>query len=110
MSESLSEKKEVEASMSVHVFSVSAAMVGVCLTVVQLIQLNNGQAKNTIADELLALDSILFLLACFVSFLALKTRKKPRVRRALENISDGFFLIALSTVVVTCSLVVYSLI
>ena len=51
-------KDEVEASISVDVFSVSAAMVGVCLTAIQLIKMNGAQAGHTIVDELLAFDAI----------------------------------------------------
>ena len=103
-------KEEVEASISVDVFSVSAAMVGVCLTVIQLIQMNAAQKPNTIVDEILAFDSILFMVACVVSFLALKSKRHSRFKKIMENISDGCFLLAISTMVVAITLVVYTFI
>ena len=102
-------KEEVEASISVDVFSVSAAMVGVCLTVIQLIKMNGAQAAHTIVDELLAFDAIFFMMACFISFLALKNKRHSRLKKTCENAGDGCFLLALSTMVVAIALVVFSL-
>lgn len=102
-------KEEVETSISVDVFSVSAAMVGVCLTVIQLIQMNPVQKANTVVDEILAFDSIIFMIACVVSFLALKSKRRSRSKKVLENIGDGCFLLAISTMVVAITLVVYTL-
>ncbi len=101
--------EEIETSISVDVFSVSAAMVGVCLTVIQLIQMNPEQKGNTVVDEILAFDAIVFMVACVVSFLALKSKRRSRVKKILENISDGSFLLAISTMVVAITLVVYTL-
>jgi hypothetical protein len=110
MKEVLIEKEEVEDSISVHVLSVSAAMVGVCLTVIQLIKMNGGQCQNTLVDEVLAGDSIFFLVACCVSFLALKTKRKSHRRKILENVGDFSFLIGLSTMVFAAAAVVLALI
>jgi len=103
-------KEEIETSISVDVFSVSAAMVGVCLTVIQLIQMNANQKAYTIVDEILAFDAIFFMIACFVAFLALKGKKRSPAKKILENVSDGSFLLAISTMVVAITLVVYSMV
>lgn len=103
------QKEEVETSISVDVFSVSAAMVGVCLTVIQLIKMNGTQSPNTIVDEILALDAIVFMVACVISFLALKSKRHSRFKKIMENIGDGCFLLAISTMVVAITLVVYTL-
>ncbi|MFH1209143.1 MAG: hypothetical protein V1673_06295 [Candidatus Omnitrophota bacterium] len=101
-------KEEIETSISVDVFSVSAAMVGVCLTVIQLIKMNGEQMSNTIVDEILALDSVVFMMACILSFLALKSKRHSRLKKIMENIGDGCFLLAISTMVVAITLVVYT--
>lgn len=101
-------KEEVEKSISVDVFSVSAAMVGVCLTVIQLIQMNGDQKAHTIVDEILAFDAIFFMIACVTSFLALKSKRHSRFKKILENTGDGCFLLAISTMVVAIALVVYT--
>lgn len=107
MTESL-QREEIETSISVDVFSVSAAMVGVCLTVIQLIQMDATRKPVTVIDEILAVDSIVFMLACVFSFLALKSKRHSRMKKALENIGDGCFLLAISTMVVAITLVVYT--
>jgi len=104
-----STREEIEASISVDVFSVSAAMVGVCLTVIQLIQMNTAQKPNTVVDEILAFDAIIFMIACAASFLALKSKRRSRFKKTMEAIGDGCFLIAISTMVVAITLVVYTL-
>jgi hypothetical protein len=103
-----SKKEEIETSISVDVFSVSAAMVGVCLTVIQLIQMNGNQKANTIVDEILALDSIVFMIACIAAFLALKGKRHSQFKKIMENIGDGCFLLAITTMVVAITLVVYT--
>ena len=108
MTESLI-KEEIEKSISVDVFSVSAAMVGVCLTVIQLIQMNPAQKANTIVDDILAFDSIVFMVACVASFLALKSKRHSRFKKIMESTGDGCFLLAISTMVVAITLVVYSI-
>jgi len=104
----ISKKEEIETGISVDVFSVSAAMVGVCLTVIQLIKMNAGQSKYTVVDEILAFDSIIFMIACISAFLALKSQRHSLFKKKLEHISDGCFLTAISTMVVAITLVVYT--
>ena len=102
------QKEEVETSISVDVFSVSAAMVGVCLTVIQLIQMNAAQKPGTIVDEILAFDAVVFMMACIISFFALKSKRHSRFKKIMENAGDGCFLLAISTMVVAITLVVYT--
>lgn len=105
-----SSKDGISTSISVDVFSVSAAMVGVCLTVIQLIQMNEKQKAYTIVDEMLAFDSILFLVSCILSFLALKSHRHSKIKKIFENTGDASFLLAISTMVVAITLVVHALI
>ena len=77
---------------------------------IQLIQMNANQKAYTIVDEILAFDAIFFMIACFVAFLALKGKKRSPAKKILENISDGSFLLAISTMVVAITLVVYSMV
>jgi hypothetical protein len=58
----------LEHDICIHIFTVSSAMVGVCLTVIGLIRvvITLGTA-DTLADDFLAADALLFLisLVCF---------------------------------------------
>ncbi len=55
----------LEQDICIHIFTVSSAMVGVCLTVIGLIRvvITFGRA-DTLADDFLAGDALLFLISC----------------------------------------------
>jgi hypothetical protein len=57
-------ENHLEEDISIHIFTVSSAMVGVCLTVIGLIRvvITFGKA-DTVADDLLAADAFLFLIS-----------------------------------------------
>ena len=57
----------LEQDICIHIFTVSSAMVGVCLTVIGLIRvvITFGRA-DTLADDFLAGDALLFLISCFL--------------------------------------------
>ena len=101
--------KRLEDDIAIHILSVSAGMVGVCLTVIGLIRvvitLRNA---DTFADDLLAFDAILFLVACLTSYWALRTRSAQRMYR-LERFADVVFLLALVLMVANCAFIVYAI-
>lgn len=106
--EAQSEKGKIETSVEIDIFGVSAAMVGVCITVIQLIQMSRDQKIRTITDEILAVDSILFLTSCFSAYFYLYFKNQPKQRRFFERLAHGTFLLGLSTIVVVCALMAYS--
>jgi hypothetical protein len=96
-----------EENISVHIFSVSSAMVGVCLTVIGIIHILTTYCKTqTIADDIMAIDAIFFLCACAVSYFAIKTKERKR-RLLLERMADGIFLSGLAIMVFMCLFIVY---
>src|SRR6059036_4028621 len=99
----------LEQDICVHIFTVSSAMVGVCLTVIGLIRvvITLGTA-DTLADDLLAADALLFLISSLLSYWALRSRGLRRMHR-LERIADGIFIIAMIGMVVVCALVAYTI-
>jgi len=103
-------QKELEADICVLVFSVSAAMVGVCLTVIGIFRLfTHVRELQTYGDDLLAIDAGLFLISCLLSYWALRTRRRRRMR-GLELIADVIFLIALCLMAIICGLITYALV
>jgi len=86
----------------VHIFAVSAGMVGVCLTVIGLFRvittLNN---VSSIGDDLLAINALAFLTSFILSYIALRTRESKR-HHQLEKIADAIFLTALSMMAIIC--------
>jgi len=102
-------ENHLEEDISIHIFTVSSAMVGVCLTVIGLIRvvITFGKA-DTVADDLLAADAFLFLLSCLLSYSALRTRSKRRMHR-MERIADSIFILAMILMVVICAFITYAI-
>jgi hypothetical protein len=99
----------LQENICVHIFSVSAAMVGVCLTVIGIIQIViKAQGATTIADDLLAIDALLFLVACILSYLSMRSQSVTRIHKT-ESIADGIFILALVFMVVICVIVAYEI-
>jgi hypothetical protein len=98
-----------DAKLAVHIISVSAAMVGVCLTVIGLFQVVQGlHGLDNPADNILALDAVVFLFACLLAYASLRSRS-PRRRRRLERMADGCFLCALVIMTVMAGTIAFEL-
>lgn len=101
--------KKRETDISVHVFTVSSGMVGVCLTVIGLIRVVVTLRQiGTIADDLLSFDALLFLVASLLSYTALRT---PSLRRMklLEGWADRIFIVAMILMTVVCGILTYAI-
>ena len=102
-------KRQLEADICVHIFSVSAALVGVCLTVIGLLRVIISTNKvETFVDDLLAADAVLFLFSCLLSYWALRTRSLYRMHR-VERVADTIFLVGLFLMVLICSAIAYAI-
>lgn len=99
----------LEQDICIHIFTVSAGMVGVCLTVIGLIRvvITLGRA-DTLADDFLAGDALLFLVSCLLSYWALRPRSLHRMHR-MERIADAIFIIAMIAMVIICALITYTI-
>ena len=99
----------LEHDICIHIFTVSSAMVGVCLTVIGLIRvvITLGSA-DTLADDLLAGDALLFLISCLLSYWALRSRSLRRMHH-LEKIADGIFILAMIGMGIICALITYTI-
>lgn len=102
-------KTSLDENIAIHLFSVSAGMVGVCLTVIGLVQIViHSRKEDTLADDLLFVDAILFLLSCLLSYWALRKRNIKRLHK-IEEAADIIFVIALILMVVICGFIAYTL-
>lgn len=100
MSQLVPQRDPLDNDLCVHIFTASAAMVGVCLTVIGIIRVVISLRKaDLFVDDLLVVDAMLYLFACLLSYWALRTRSLRRNHR-LERIADAAFLIALTLTVV----------
>jgi len=98
-----------EENICIHIFSVSAGMVGVCLTVIGLIRvvITLGRA-DTLADDFLAGDAVLFLTASLLAYTALRSHGAGRIWH-LERWADWIFIIAMTMMVAICAFIAYAI-
>lgn len=103
------QQTQLEEDTCVHIFNVSAGMVGVCLTVIGLVQVVITMRQvDTIADDLLALDAMLFLLSGLAAYWALRTRNVRRMHR-VERFADYVFTLAFIVMAMICIFITYAL-
>jgi len=84
-------------------------MVGVCLTVIGLVQIVAALSKTgTFADDLLAIDSLMFLTASLSSYWVLRARNARRSHQ-VERFADAVFIIAMTLMACICGFLVYEI-
>ena len=92
----------------VHIFTASAALVGVCLTVIGIIRVVISLRRSDVfGDDLLAINAMLYLAACLTSYWALRTRSLGRNHR-LERRADVLFLAALTLTAVNAAFIAWA--
>jgi hypothetical protein len=103
------DKTRLEEDICIHIFTVSSAMVGVCLTVIGPIRvvITLGKA-DTLADDFLASDALLFLTSCLLSYAALRARSFRR-RHLIERTADVVFITAMVVMTVICGFITYAM-
>jgi hypothetical protein len=103
MSESPSDTEHAFAH-TLTVFSVSAGMIGVCMTGIGLVKVvSEAKGVDTLCDDLMAIDAIVFGFAALLGFRGLQ--RFVRHQRALSHhLMDWVFLIALGLTIVICAL------
>lgn len=110
MADPAPEKLRADHDLSVHIFTASAGMVGVCITVMGLFRISDRlRDLSNFSQELLAMNSVAFLASCILAYLALRTRPQRR-RYLVEKWADGIFFIGLCLMAVICALIAYELI
>lgn len=68
-------------------------MVGVCITVISLVQLIPKNSVSTLIDQILAVNSLVFLLSAWLSYWTLRSEQQLQ---HLEQLADRLFLGGLS--------------
>jgi hypothetical protein len=102
------QEHELTLALYSQMFAVAGAMVGVCLTVIGVIRLIiEVKGYRTIADDLVAVDGILFLLACVSSFFMLRVRDQGH-RRMFRVLTDIVFLLAMVLMMAICVLITWA--
>ena len=86
-----------------YVFSGSTTMSGVCITVIALFKVMNVNAK-TYADEILGIDTFIFIVSAFLSYLTLRSSHAWK----LERYADYFFFAGLTVLLLVGVIIVFS--
>lgn len=88
---------------------IAAGMIGVCLTGIGLLQVVVSVSRRaTLADDLLSLDALLFLIALLSSYFALRLNSAQRLQR-LERIADAAFISAMVLMSIACFVITYAI-
>jgi L-asparagine transporter-like permease len=107
MSQEKSTPEVPDHDIAIPIFTVSAGLVGVCLTVITITHaMTGGQRFHKFVDDLLAIDAMVFLTSCVLSYCVLRSRGKRRTHH-LETTADFVFLFGLLGLVIVCALIVW---
>lgn len=88
---------------------IASAMVGVCLTGIGLLHVGIAYGRRaSIADDLLAIDSLLFLVATLTSYVSLRSLDRHRLH-TLERVADATFITAMLLLTAACFVITYAL-
>jgi hypothetical protein len=91
-----------------HLLSLSGTLAGLCITGVTLFHaLGNSSLPETVADDALAISALLFLVCTYTIFFALRTTRDA-LAFALESAADVLFLLALTGMVASGFIMVYT--
>lgn len=96
----------VTQDLSKHILPVAATMVGVCMTVITIMQLAPKNNVSSWADDLIALDSLFFLASTMLSYWSIR-HKENLV--SIEQLADRSFLVGMVFMVVINFLVAFEL-
>lgn len=92
-----------------RLLSTSASMTGVCVALLSVVQIIADSRKiQTLADDALAVDSLFFLLCCYLAIWALRTRHPARAH-LLSKTVDYLFLTGMTGLVVIGFMIVYTI-
>jgi hypothetical protein len=98
------DKKQTDISQ--HILPVAATMVGVCMTVITVMQIAPKSRLTSLADDCLAIDSLLFLVSTLLSYWTIRPAQS---NQKLELWADRFFLLGMIFMVVISFLVAFEL-
>lgn len=91
-----------------QLLSLSGTLAGLCITGVALFHtIGRGTLPGTLADDMLAISALFFLLCSYLIFFALRVAREDLAQR-LERLVDALFLLALTGMVAAGFVMVYT--
>ncbi|WP_020168628.1 MULTISPECIES: hypothetical protein [Methylotenera] len=92
--------------ISRHILPVSSTMVGVCMTVITVMQLVPQGKVASWADNLIAIDGLFFLASTILSYWSLRSDNNTA---KVETFADRLFLLGMVLMVIVSFLVAFEL-
>ncbi|MES2013250.1 MAG: hypothetical protein V4445_05830 [Pseudomonadota bacterium] len=96
----------IDNTISKHILPTSATMVGVCMTVISILKLS-ASSSNTWADEILAVDSLLFIMSAIFSYVSIRNELEES---KYEDWADKIFIFGLVVMTFACFIVVFTVV
>ena len=91
-----------------QLLTLAGTLAGLCITGVALFRsLGHGTTSGTLADDMLAITALVFLVCTYLIFFALRVARQALAQR-LEKMIDALFLLGLTGMVATGFVMVYT--
>jgi hypothetical protein len=97
-------QRMIDRDIYIHISEISVAMIGVCLTGVSILQIDE-QPEDAVSyiDDLLALDSFVFLTSCLLAYWAVRVAMKGnRHVRRVASIANLIFMFGMILMAIVC--------
>jgi len=102
------QQRLLDRDVYLHISEISVAMLGVCLTGISILQVSQVISKiSTYMDDLLAIDSFVFLTSSLLSYSLVRTTTKGNSNtRRIGNVANFIFLIGMILMAIVCVCIV----
>jgi hypothetical protein len=102
-------QRMLDRDVYLHISEISVAMVGVCLTGVSILQIDQDlDNANSYVDDILAVDSLFFMTSCLLAYWSVRVAMKGnRHVRKVSSIANIIFLLGMIIMSVVCGCIVY---
>ncbi len=102
-------QRMLDRDVYLHLSEISVEMIAICLAGVSILNIdeNAKSSVNTYVDDLLALDSFVFLTSYLISYWVVRVMtKSDRDLRKIGNIGNTIFLIGMVFMAILCGYIV----
>ncbi|MBI4696903.1 MAG: hypothetical protein HY749_23105 [Gammaproteobacteria bacterium] len=99
----------INEAILLQILQSSPSMVGLCLAAIGILRVGKHKSMVSIEDAMLAIAALLFLVACFTAYWALRSLRRQHAG-ALCHVVDVSFFVALTLMVLAGFLSVFILV
>lgn len=101
--------RDLDDDICVHILTSSSVMVGVCLTVVGVLRVViTLQSADLIGDDLLTINTMIYLASALLAYCGLRTRNRRRNHK-LEYAADITYLVGMVFTVINTAFITWAM-